>query len=201
MHARHALSIVATLSFCGTAVAGSGLTVPQSLDVWPQWQARISIGTATLAPVRLTAWGDGGSAARQALQSGAVLSDFYLDAPGLRLPSSMGGLRATGGLMIGPRGLAIGGAPTALRSGRFGLTVQNGSAPLASDNTNDAVPYLGVGYTGLALKGGWGVTADLGLVAERPGAARALFGTSGLESTLREMRISPVLQLGVSYAF
>lgn len=180
-------------------LAASGLAPPDSADIWPQWQARITLSSATLAPVSLTGLGDAASPSRTALQSGAVFSDYYLDAPGLRLPASLGGLRATGGLMVGPRGLALGGA--ALPAGgiqRLGLAVQSGIAPWAGESGADAVPYIGVGYTGLSLKGGWGVTADLGLVAEHP---RALFGNQGWDSTLRDLRLSPVLQVGVRYAF
>jgi hypothetical protein len=206
MFTRTALVSFASLWLAGTAVAAEGLTPPRGADVWPQWQARITVSTATLAPVTLTPLGgDGAAAARSTLQAGALLSDFYIDAPGLRLPSSIGGLRATGGLMIGARGMALGTSPAPLVGGRFGLTVQNGASPSAGDPNADTVPYIGVGYTGLAAKGGWGVTADLGLVAENPGGAvrmgRAVFGNSGWDSALREMRISPVLQLGVNYAF
>jgi hypothetical protein len=49
------------------------------------------------------------------------------------------------------------------------------------------------------------ITADLGWVAERPGAAgqvgRALFGNQGMDSALRDLRVSPVLQLGMRYTF
>ena len=67
------------------------------------------------------------------------------------------------------------------------------------------MPYLGVGFTGAAWRGGLEISADFGLVAERPGAAiglgRALFGSQALDGALRELRLSPVLQFGVRYAF
>jgi len=199
MRLRPVLLAAGMLILC-TARASDGLVLTHGDEVWPQWQARVTVSTTTLLPVTLAA----DSSARNTLQSGALFSDFYFDTPGLRLPSSFGGLRATGGLMIGPRGLAQGLTTPALRSAqRYGILVQSGASPLAGDANNDAVPYLGVGYTGLALKGGWGITADLGLVAENPSRARALFGNSGqgLDNTLREMRFSPVFQVGVSYAF
>jgi hypothetical protein len=195
--------IAAAVAPIGRAQAADGLSPPPGTDVWPQWQARITVNTATLAPVTLAPSRD---AARTAVQSGAVLGDFYLDAPGLRLPQSLGGLRATGGLLLGARGLAPGGGAVSAASGRFGLVLQNAGLPATvADGATDAVPYLGIGYTGLAAKGGWGVTADVGLVAENPAGAsrmgRAVFGNSGFEGALRELRLSPVLQLGVRYAF
>jgi hypothetical protein len=75
---------------------------------------------------------------------------------------------------------------------------------VAGDNPA-AMPYLGLGFTGSPWHGGLALTADLGLVAERPGAAgnvgRAVFGNQGLDGALRELRLSPVLQLGVSVQF
>ena len=197
----HPVLICATLLFgLGKALGADGLVLAKDDEVWPQWQARITVSTATLLPVTLLP----DSSAHGGLQSGSILSDFYFDAPGLRLPSSLGGLRATGGLVVGARGLAQGLSAQALRPGqRYAVSLQSALSPLAGDPGNDAVPYLGVGYTGLASKGGWGITADLGLVAENPSRARALFGAGGQgwDNTLREMRLSPVFQVGVSYAF
>lgn len=160
MPARRAL-LSCLLSISGAAaLAGDGLQLPPPADVWPQWQARITVSTTTLAPVSL-------------------LGDYYLDAPGLQLPRALGGLRATGGLRTGARSLSL--------------------AMAGIDTTPDTLPYLGLGYSSTALKGGWGFTADIGLVAERPG--RVLLGNGGVNNLLREMRLSPVVQLGVSYAF
>ena len=66
------------------------------------------------------------------------------------------------------------------------------------------MPYLGLGFTGAAWRS-VAITADLGLVAERPsnagGLGRAVFGNQGMDSALRDLRLSPVLQLGVRYQF
>ena len=62
------------------------------------------------------------------------------------------------------------------------------------------MPYLGVGYTGLKPHGGWRYNADLGLVAQSPGGMR-LIGTQSLDDTIRELRLAPLVQLGVSYSF
>ena len=197
MRQRPVLIAIAGSMICGAALAAEGL-VPPADEIWSRWQGRISVSATVLSPLGT----DIGAAGRSALQSGALFSDYYFDTPGLRLPASYGGLRATGGLLVGPRGLAQGGVARPLQ--RLGLSVQSGSSPLASDGNSDTVPYLGVGYTGLSLKGGWGITADLGLVAENSGrVGRALFGNSGQswDSAIRDIRLSPVLQVGVSYAF
>jgi hypothetical protein len=49
------------------------------------------------------------------------------------------------------------------------------------------------------------LSAELGLVAERPSAVggfgRALLGTQEMDLAVREMRLAPVLQFGLRYAF
>ena len=206
MSARTVLLSIAVPLLSSAALAADGLVPPKGAEIWPQWQARLTVSTTTLAPVSLSAWTDPATATHSSLQSGSLLGDYYLDAPGLRLPRSLGGLRATGGLLTGARGLAPTTTQSMLRSGqRTGLSMSTAAVPFVGDTATDTVPYLGVGYTGLALKGGWGFTADLGLVAENPSGAshfgRALLGNQALDSSLRELRLSPVMQVGVSYSF
>lgn len=182
------------------AQAADGLALPSGDEVWPQWQARLTVSAATLNPVSLFR---DPAAQRSTLQSGSLLGDYYLRLPAWAQSSAWGGVRATGGLLLGPRGLALGGAPTRPLAG-WGLAVQGGVSPLASDPGSDAAPYLGVGYTSLDLHGGWGVTADLGWVADHGDrVGRALLGSGGqsLDAALRDLRLSPVVQVGVRYAF
>jgi hypothetical protein len=178
MHARAALASIACWVLAVPAGAADGLAVPDGQVVWPQWQARIAVDAPLLLPLSLAA--PPGPILGTGISGGHALGDFYFNVPALQLPASMGGLRATSGLISG------------LRS-----TAQTGGT--------ETLPYLGLGYTGLSLKGGWGITADLGLALENPGSAaragRALFGNQGFEQALREVRLSPVLQVGVSYAF
>jgi hypothetical protein len=61
-----------------------------------------------------------------------------------------------------------------------------------------------VGYTSLYGKSGWGFSADFGLMALSPGSAVKLgrvLGGQSLDDVLRDMRLSPLVQLGVSYSF
>jgi hypothetical protein len=164
-------------SLTAMTAAAEGLAAPDGQALWPQWQARLEVDAPLLLPVSLItplgATPVPGGASR-------LLGDFYFDAPGLRLPASMGGLRATSGLVS---------------------TIPYTAAAFSGE----AIPYLGVGYTGLSLKNGWGFTADLGMALENPGSAaragRALFGNQGFDQALRELRLSPMLQVGVSYTF
>lgn len=192
-----------TMLAAGNGWAAEGLVPPDGSDLWPQWQARITVSTSTLAPVSLTGVLD--SAARGAPQLGALVGDYYFDFPGLRLPSSLGGLRATGGLLAGSRGLAWSTGSALRPANRFGLSWAGGLSALAVDTTPDPLPYVGLGYTGLSQKGGWGISADLGLVAEHTGGStrpsRSLFGVQGMDNAVRDLRLSPVLQVGISYAF
>jgi hypothetical protein len=70
-----------------------------------------------------------------------------------------------------------------------------------------ALPYVGVGYTGLFGKRnltglGWGFSADLGLAPRSPvrfGNAPGIQPSAG--ELARDLHLNPMLHLGVSYAF
>ncbi len=185
------------------AQAQSGLRV--GIDAaqepsWPRWQARFGLTTTTSAIDPGTRW---------QLSAGQLLGDYYWS--GLR-PLGVGrsgGFRATSGLLLGPRSLAL-GTPALGSTQRPGLTLsQNarllpGSGDGLTSEAWSALPYVAVGYSGIALRGGWGFTADLGLVgttgglrARRDGA----LGSQGVDELLRELRLLPVLRFGAGYAF
>jgi hypothetical protein len=108
-----------------------------------------------------------------------MVGDYYF-APSL-------GLRATGGLQTG----------VAEASGvRLGSTRQR------------AAPYVGLGYSTGGVNanrwGGWGLSADIGVQAVRGSdlsLGRVLESPAGFGELIRELRLTPVMQLGVSYAF
>ena len=168
-------------------------------DTWPRWQARFGLSTTASAI-------DAGQ--RWQLSSGQLLGDYYWS--GLR-PVGLGrsgGFRATSGLLLGQRSLALGTPALAAPQG-FGLTLSHslrsaGGATDASAEAWSAVPYVGVGYSAMSLRGGWGFTADVGLAGTQGGlrARRdAAQGAQGIDDLLRELRLTPVLQFGASYAF
>ena len=180
-----------------TAFGADGLVVKQADELWPQWQARIAIQSSETAPQGLSRLLEGAASPRS-WQGGALLGDYYFARP------SFGGFRASGGVMFG----ATGGAPLLASTAgpHLGLMVQTtgyGTAP--SSETPGTVPYLGVGFTSAAWRDVLSLSADVGLVAEQPSAAgaagRALFGNTGRENAWRELRLSPVLQLGLRYRF
>ncbi len=179
------------------AAAGQGLVTPPADSLWPQWQARIAVQTASVSPLGLSRLLEG-SATPLSWQGGALLGDYYFAKP------AFGSFRASGGLMIGNTG----GAPllSAAAGSRVGLTVQaSGFSATPVIESAGTVPYLGLGFTSAAWWDVLSVTADLGWVAEQPSAAgavgRAIFGNQGKDKAWRELRLSPVLQVGLRYAF
>lgn len=192
------LLMAAPLASAQATEAGAGL---RGHDAgWPRWQGRLSISSNLSDP-------GAGTASRDSF---SLLGDYYFLQQGLAPRSAYaGGFRATGGLFIGPRAgawSALPGSPAELGSG---FSAQRRSfnlwSPLgAADDASGSVPYVGVGYTGLsalrATGGGWRFSADLGLMALQPRSAIRL-GQQSLSDTLRELQLSPLLQVGVSYAF
>lgn len=193
--------------------AGSGLRAAQ--EAWPRWQGRLSVtsgrsdGLSGGAPYE-SGFDDGAGSMR----SLSLLGDYYFTQQGLA-PASLysGGFRASGGLIVGVRRATPGSIlPASLSGLNSGFSAERRSvglpAPLGlldgSDASTHSVPYLGIGYTGLqSLRGsggGWGFSADIGVMALRPRSAVRL-GQQDISDTVRGLEISPLLQLGVSYSF
>jgi hypothetical protein len=177
---------------------GNGLTVDADHLNWSRWQGRISMA------VPASGRNDFVNALPAPGASLSLMSDYYLTGS-LLGRKRVGGFRATGGVMIGPRAQAGPGWP----GNGFGIERRLGLSPslVPADPSIDSpsVPYFGLGYTGLSPSGGWSFSADLGLASLRPGGAvklgRVFTGSQGLDDTLRDMHWSPMLQLGASYSF
>ncbi|MEO5697776.1 MAG: hypothetical protein ABIQ60_11665 [Burkholderiaceae bacterium] len=198
----------------------AGLTVlvtgqPQAADVgddlssigpessWARWQGRLTLGVA--APKERF------DAQRQVprLAAASLMGDYYF--PWTTAESGrLGGFRATTGLMYGARAV-LGTAPSRVAAGSpFSIgsqAVSQGPMPYSSDSWGDPVtlPYLGLGYTEYSLRNRLSFTADLGLVARDPASAarlgRALGGGQSLDDAIRNIRLAPLVQVGVSYSF
>jgi hypothetical protein len=165
------------------------LRLAQGQDPWPQWQARLSVVAPPLAAP--TSLGDH-------LQLGAarLAGDHYFDWARL---GQAGGLRTTSALLLGPRAQAM-AAPSAwsggaMRSGAWSGLGGNGDA----DSGLNAAAYLGLGYSAWWARSNLGLSADLGLIAQRP--SLRLGRSEALDSVWRGVQMSPVLQVNLSYAF
>jgi len=203
-HLTGLLMAVAGLCAAHSTWAESGLKLePQGLG---RWQARIQLSSQDVNTGMLTEALRSGSSR---LLSANLLGDYYLTGSGLG-HGIQGGLRATGGLLMGPlslsqssSGLAL-GQGAALQSQNFALGQRSVSMLSGADrgDPSASLSYLGIGYTGHSLRGGWGFSADLGLVGGGYGGFRLGHSSAqAVEDLLRDMRYKPVLQLGLSYSY
>lgn len=199
----------------GTAAALAALAMPwmaraeglkTDLDrvPWPRWQARFALGV----PAGMSRFG---AETRNGVGSLSVMSDYYF-ARSVASGGVANGFRATGGLVVGPRSSLWTGRPALVASGVWSVDRRlfDPAAGWASGadvpgEASATLPYVGIGYSGLSPRGGWSVSADLGLMALAPANAvklgRVVGGTQGLDELLRDLKLSPVIQVGVSYAF
>lgn len=183
-----------------------GLHAPDA--AWPRWQTRLGVETPYAPPGGLAPQGRYGQRS-----SVALFSDYYL----LRNTAHNGGLRATGGLFVGPvgslwspsasaRGLALGLSTDQRRTAAFGP----GAGSAHGEATDpEALSYLGLGYTHLSpyreSKGlGFAFSADLGLTLGTRSAVR--FGDAGADvpsavDLMRDLQLNPLMNVGISYAF
>jgi hypothetical protein len=177
-------------SACALAAHANGLQINPD-TAWPRWQARLGITTAPH---------DSSTQPRTIFEGAGLLGDYYFAGPGFA-KGMTGGFRATSGLFTGARSTAVATPVLPSREGSsFTLSSRARMSPDTSNDTSSAVPYLGVGYTGLSLRGGWGFSADVGLVGSGVRLGGANSGTQA-DELLRELRLTPILQLGVSYSF
>ena len=190
------MAALAAMPTLANAADGDRLTLNPDQLPWARWQGRLSLGT------EVQSWRPGLESNRPTTAS--LMGDYYFGRS-LVGPGSAGGFRATSGLIFGPRSsLSTGqpslsaGSPFSIGSRLFGQTAMPYTNDSAGDNAT--LPYLGVGYTGLSAHSRWSFSADLGLVAQSPGGIKVIRNQS-LDDAVREMRLAPLVQLGVSYAF
>ena len=176
----------------GTASAG-----PQ--PTWARWQGRLSLGVNE-APWRL-----GADSPAAKLSNASLLGDYYFG-DALASPHLLGGFRATSGLIFGARSRPSAGVPSLANGSAFSIGSRSygqAAAPFSADPYADTAtqPYLGLGYTGLSVRSGWAFSADLGVLARSYGPSRAALASQTLDDAIRQMRMTPVVQLGAAYAF
>jgi hypothetical protein len=174
------------------SLEGPGLS-PSEKGWWVgEWQTRIERG-ANLKDVRTLGGYNIATHARGQVQSSrsiSLLGDYYFNTLPREpnAPALSAGFRATSGL--------------------WGTYRPPWSAAANSAATSDfaSMPYVGLGYTEHAGLAGWGFSADFGLMALSP-RSNVKFGRSfgggaaNIDDLLRDLRFSPLIQIGVSYSF
>lgn len=173
---RASIVCTACLLVTSLAVKADGLSVSTWPDPGPHWQARMELDAMPPRP----GWSPFDLGHGALLRSARLFGDYRLDA--LRFGQT-GGLRLTSGLVLNQR-----------------------FAAAASDvDASSAWPYLGIGYSGAGLRGDWGFSADVGMAAQSLGAAarlgRVLNGGLSVGDALRDLRLQPMVRLGVTYNF
>ncbi|CAM4057468.1 hypothetical protein [Roseateles saccharophilus] len=166
-------------------------------DAATRWQARLQLNSI-----------DGGSDAQQPRLGGSrvlsanLLGDYYLTNSGFA--SLRGGLRATGGMLLGPLsmaqssgGLALGGGPVS--AGRRSLVLGGLDAYSLEPSAN--LSYVGIGYTGRVQRSGLAFSADFGLMSGSYGVRLGRSSAQGFEDAMRDLRFKPLLQLGLAYSY
>jgi hypothetical protein len=197
---RLAVVLAGSVCMAGAAWAQQGLQLKPNPHAFTSWQARLQVSQSQ---------DDEGLSfdARRGsrLLSANLLADYYLTGSGLG-SGTRGGLRATGGLMLGPMSLLQSSSGVALgRGATLTPSLSAGSRSLSlltgpEREPNLSLSYVGVGYTSYSLRGGWGFSADVGVVGG--GAAGLRLGNSAPQSELSsDLRYKPIVQFGVSYSF
>ncbi len=171
---------------------GQGLDPYSSDWITGQWQARIELNHGLTHSIHPDPYNIAAPTHGWQRPGLSVLGDFLFKSPATDTAlATLRGFRATSGLMVGPRQFGPAIAPAA------GFDSKNGDAV--------PMPYFGIGYTDLPDRSGWGFSADFGWMAMSPRSAvkfgSAIASPLSIDDLLRDLRLSPLIQLGVSYSF
>lgn len=130
----------------------------------------------------------------------------------------LNGLRASGGMIGVSRRVAL-GAAAMQESHRWDAGLTNGwlddarNSRALDQGPNISVPYAGISYTSSShspaarglVASSWSFNIDLGVMALAPRSSVRLGAAPStqdrMDDLLRELRLTPLLQLGVFYAF
>jgi len=201
-------AVASSLTLVDARAEGEGLSANADRVPWARFQSRIASAPgapgwrADLAPLERTGL---------QVSSVGLLGDVYFGSTPAPQATSVGGFRATSGLLIGGRSTGLGSVSTPtsglLATDRrlFGASAAPLTYPADPTVDNTTLPYIGIGYSNLSAKSGWHFSADLGVVSQSPGNVvrfgRVFNGSQSLDDVVRDMRLAPVVQLGVSYSF
>jgi hypothetical protein len=176
---------------------------------WSTTQTRLQVNAAVLDAslgMATHAW------ASPTPLAASLSGDYYFSKNLADALAPRSGFRASSALLIRQPGVSLSELAWSSRSmasyagpQRLSLTNPGGAGYDVSGQGVNALPYVGIGYSDYSLKSGWGFWADIGLVVQNPGSAlglgRTLAGSQGYEDLLRQLQLSPMLQLGVNYSF
>jgi hypothetical protein len=195
---------LALLYAAGLAAADGGLKVNPTGGIWSDVQTKLRFSAAVVDTAPPLVGSPTMAYAQPYLPLGASLGgDYYFSrelSDGGRPPS---GFRASGALLIRQPGVSLSDLAWQSRAITSLASPQRVADP--GNQGISAMPYLGIGYSDYSLKTGWGFWADIGLVMQSPGNAlgmgRVLSGSQSVDDLVHELRMSPLLQLGVNYSF
>ena len=193
MRAAFALPLTLSLLFAVSASAqsgGDGLQLNAGNDPWPQWQARLSV---VAQPVAAST----GLGSQLQIGAARLAGDHYF---AWGRWADAGGLRATSALLLGPSAMAM-AAPSPWTGGALRSGAWSGNLASVEADAFAASAYLGLGYSAWWARSGLGLSADLGLVAQRAPSALRLGRSDNLESAWHGVQLSPIFQVNLSYAF
>lgn len=181
-----------------TQLGINGLGLGYAASVTPDWAVR---GQVNWLPKQSYTGnvGDFGSGANLTIDltwsSFQLVGDWY---PGV------GGFRLSGGVVFNDNKITLAG--TGSVNGTAGTV--NGEIKLSQD----PAPYLGLGYSIRPQRAkGWGFNLDAGVMFQNPKASLSATGgpsaadvaaqRAKMQDAIDQLKVMPVLALGVSYAF
>jgi hypothetical protein len=189
--------------------AGEGIKVDLASGFWASEGSKVRVNALWVAShPHSNAFG----AETEAPLAASVLGDYYFTMSPTPQLFSLSGFRASSGLLIRQPGVSLSDLALSSRSAAaFGvpshLLLPSVPSPLTENAAGPytSLPYVGLGYSGIHAKSGWGFWADVGLVMGSPGSelgfGRVLSGTQSADDLMRELRLAPLVQLGVNYSF
>jgi len=198
------LSPLGLLCAAGLASA-DGLNVNKIGGFWSATQTRLQINAVVLDSMLGTAnaW------AAPAPLAASLAGDYYFSKNLVDAGLPRSGFRASSALLIRQPGVSLSELAWSSRSmasyAAPSRPMLGASLYEPSGQNPSALPYIGIGYSDYSLKSGWGFWADVGLLVQSPGSAmglgRTLSGAQGFDDLMRELQLSPMVQLGVNYSF
>ena len=207
----HAFRSLAAAVLCASFWAGSanageqpGLRADTGSLPWPHVAARLGLSMSPASTTTVPGMPDANtSRGPSQVTSLNVLGDLYF--------ANSHRFRATGGVLLGARALPWSSSALLATQPGTALVVGRTAPPGADESIGDAgdvsnsVPYLGIGFSDTPAQRGWGFSADFGVLALTPRPAvrlgRVFTGQQSFDDLLRELRLTPSVQVGVSYSF